>query len=178
MQDANLVIWRQLFAFEIVFVRIDFRNNFWVSFTVFLLFFVLLFGFFFILKNYKLVTLIRILRFVIEAVFLTFFFFFFMMSIILAKCALSNSCFGVNPEDKSNHRLLVKPKTPIALAKSMLVARQLLGILPLVESLAAAFEAAAIPEKDFLGAPSSVCNSMISSIWSYVFVYEIQSFRA
>ena len=82
-----------------------------------------------------------------------------MMFIILEKCALSNSCFGVNPEDKSNHRLLVKPKTPIALAKSMLVARQLLGIRPLVVNFCATLEAFAMPLKVFLGASSSGCKS-------------------
>ena len=79
-----------------------------------------------------------------------------MISIIFAKWALSNSCLGVNPEDMSSHLVLVKPKVPKALAKSMVVARQLLGILPLVESFAAAFEATAIPEKVFFLGPSSV----------------------
>ena len=86
-----------------------------------------------------------------------------MISIIFAKWALSNSCFGDNPEDISNHRVLVKPKTPSALAKSIVVARQLLGIRPFVESLAAALDALAMPLKVFFGVSSSGWK-----IWSWI----------
>ena len=76
-----------------------------------------------------------------------------MMSIVLEKCALSNSSFGVNPEDISNHRVLVNPKIPKALAASMVVVRQLLGIWPVVVlSFWAALETDSVPD-NFLSFP-------------------------
>ena len=83
------------------------------------------------------------------------------MAIVLAKWALSNSSFGVNPEDISNHRLLLNPKIPSALASSIFVTRQLLGIRPLLPlSFWAALDTAVMPEKVFFGS-SSVGASVV-----------------
>ena len=45
---------------------------------------------------------------------------------------------GPLPDDRSSHLELVNPRTPLALAKSMVVALQLFGTRPLVDPRAAA----------------------------------------
>ena len=70
------------------------------------------------------------------------------IAFIFVDWALSNSSFGVNPEDMSNHLLLVSPKIPIALGSFMLLFWQLFGILPLVVlSFWAALDIPMIPDK-------------------------------
>ena len=80
--------------------------------------------------------------------------FFMAIAFIFVDWALSNSSFGVNPEDMSNHLLLVSPKIPIALGSFMLLVWQLFGIRPLVVlSFWAALDIPMIPDK-ILACPS------------------------